>query len=52
MNKTYENELEVKEWISQGRTEEQIYGVNNFLTGLGAKMIERKIKEAIKKDNE
>jgi hypothetical protein len=31
--------LGVDEWIKQGRSEEQIYGVKNFLTGLGGARI-------------
>ena len=30
----------VAEWSKQGRTDEQVYGVKNFLTGLGKNAIE------------
>jgi len=29
----------IQEWIAQGRSEEQIYGVRNFLTGIGGARI-------------
>jgi hypothetical protein len=34
-------ELEVVEWEKQGRTEEQIWAVVNFMSGAGKKMVER-----------
>ena len=44
MNNTtnsWELEPEVEVWKKQGRTDEQIYGVINFLTGQGKIMIDR-----------
>lgn len=32
-------EQTIQTWISEGRSEEQIYGVRNFFTGVGAKFI-------------
>ena len=32
-------ETAIKEWIEQGRTEEQIFGVRNFMSGRGLNMV-------------
>src|SRR3990167_8878506 len=37
--KEWEKESEVQEWKNQGRTPEQVYGMANFLTGAGGRMI-------------
>jgi hypothetical protein len=37
----------VEEWIIQGRSDEQIHGVKNFLTGKGGTAIENLIQEVI-----
>src|SRR3990167_10594510 len=45
----YENFLEhiVVEWEEQGRTEEQAYGVRNFLAGLGGRAIREMLASSI-----
>jgi len=42
----------VEDWSKQGRTEEQIYGVKNFITGLGGIRINEQVAEAIRADRE
>lgn len=46
----------VQAWIAQGRNEEQIYGVRNFLTGIGGRAIEKELesshREGEKKEHE
>lgn len=39
------DESEVQKWIDQGRDEEHIYAVRNFLTGQGAVMIKRLLQK-------
>jgi hypothetical protein len=39
----------VEEWILQGRSDEQIHGVQNFLSGKGGTAIENLIQEVIEK---
>lgn len=47
-NEEWEDEFWVKyhaTWLKQGRTAEQSYGVTNFMTGQGAKMLEEARKQ-------
>lgn len=39
----------VEAWSKQGRTEEQIYGVKNFLSGLGRGVYSQGYKDGLKK---
>jgi hypothetical protein len=43
-------ETAIEEWIKQGRSEEQIYGVRNFMSGRGERYIKENFvsKEEIK----
>lgn len=42
----------VEQWNSQGRDEEQVYGVINFLTGIGGQAIRKVIFESREKGYE
>ena len=35
-------ETAIEEWIKQGRSEEQVYGVRNFMSGVGLKLFKEK----------
>ena len=37
-------EIAINYWIAQGRTEEQIYGVRNFMSGRGLRLIKEEVE--------